>query len=151
MEVDFYQLLREEMLPIIESTMISVRQKINKNNRKFCMEIFGYDFMVDKNLRPWLIEVNTNPCLEESNQLLRQLIPRMLDDAFKLTIDVMFPPKTPEQIAAAVTDEGEPTQATASKQPAVFSVPGRPDNENLWGEQPFYILRVPGCVVVQGS
>ena len=43
MEVDFYQLLREEMLPIIESTMISVRQKIDKNNRKFCMEIFGYE------------------------------------------------------------------------------------------------------------
>ena len=47
--------------------MMSVRQKINKNNRKFCLEIFGYDFMVDNELRPWLIEVNTNPCLEESN------------------------------------------------------------------------------------
>ena len=31
------------------------------------MEIFGYDFMVDSVMRPWLIEVNTNPCLEESN------------------------------------------------------------------------------------
>ena len=81
--------------------MMSVRQKINKNNRKFCLEIFGYDFMVDSELRPWLIEVNTNPCLEESNQLLRYLIPRMLDDAFKLTLDVMFPPKTAAQIAEA--------------------------------------------------
>jgi hypothetical protein len=48
LDVDFHQLLREGMLPIIEQTMMSVRQKINKNNRKFCMEIFGYDFMVDK-------------------------------------------------------------------------------------------------------
>lgn len=47
LEVDFYQILKEDMLPIIESTMMSVRQKINKNNRKFCMEIFGYDFMID--------------------------------------------------------------------------------------------------------
>ena len=47
--------------------MMSVRQKLNKNQRKFCMEIFGYDFMVDSVMRPWLIEVNTNPCLEESN------------------------------------------------------------------------------------
>lgn len=70
-EFDFYDLLRDEMVPIIETTMMSVRQKINKNNRKFCMEIFGYDFMVDAELRPWLIEVNTNPCLEESNALLR--------------------------------------------------------------------------------
>ena len=70
-DLDFYDLLRDEMVPIIETTMMSVRQKINKNNRKFCMEIFGYDFMVDAELRPWLIEVNTNPCLEESNALLR--------------------------------------------------------------------------------
>ena len=56
------------------------------------MEILGYDFMVDSDLKPWLIEVNTNPCLEESNQLLREFIPRMLDDAFKLTLDVVFPP-----------------------------------------------------------
>ena len=67
LDVDFHSLLRENMLPIIEQTMMSVRQKINKNNRKFCMEIFGYDFMVDKQMNPWLIEVNTNPCLEESN------------------------------------------------------------------------------------
>ncbi len=46
-DFDFYRLLRDEMVPIIETTMMSVRQKINKNNRKFCMEIFGYDFMVD--------------------------------------------------------------------------------------------------------
>lgn len=44
---DFYALLRDGMLPIIENTLTSVRQKINKNGRKFCMEIFGYDFMVD--------------------------------------------------------------------------------------------------------
>ena len=74
--------------------MMSVRQKINKNNRKFCMEIFGYDFMVDNKMQPWLIEVNTNPSLEESSTLLRKLIPRMLDDAFKITLDVMFPPKS---------------------------------------------------------
>ena len=48
--------------------------------------------MIDKDLKPWLIEVNTNPCLEESSALLKQLVPRMLDDAFKLTLDVIFPP-----------------------------------------------------------
>ena len=27
-------------------------------------EIFGYDFMVDEDFKVYLIEVNTNPCLE---------------------------------------------------------------------------------------
>lgn len=67
------------------------------------MEIFGYDFIVDSELKTWLIEVNTNPCIEESSGLLKMLVPRMIgilfnnikkDDAFKLTLDVVFPPKT---------------------------------------------------------
>lgn len=48
--------------------------------------------MIDEALRPWLIEINTNPCLEETSALLRSLLPRMIDDAFKLTLDVYFPP-----------------------------------------------------------
>jgi D-alanine-D-alanine ligase-like ATP-grasp enzyme len=34
------------------------------------MEIFGYDFILDSDLKTWLIEVNTNPCIEESSPLL---------------------------------------------------------------------------------
>jgi Tubulin-tyrosine ligase family len=66
---------------------------LNSQNRKFCMEIFGYDFIIDSDLQPWLIEVNTNPCLEESSTLLKVLLPRMVDDALKLTVDLVFPPK----------------------------------------------------------
>lgn len=38
-------------------------KKLNEHNRKFTFEIFGYDFMIDETGHPWLIEVNTNPCL----------------------------------------------------------------------------------------
>jgi hypothetical protein len=34
--------------------------------------------MVDADLKVWLIEVNTNPCLEESSPILEELLPRML-------------------------------------------------------------------------
>ena len=49
-------------------------------------------------MKPWLIEVNTNPCLEESSTLLKVLIPRMIDDALKLTVDVIFPQKKKDEI-----------------------------------------------------
>ena len=62
----------------------------NKNERKNCFEIFGYDFIIDEIYNPWLIEVNTNPCIEESSPMLEAYLPRMLDDAFKLTIDKLF-------------------------------------------------------------
>ena len=48
--------------------------------------------MIDSNEHLWLLEVNNNPCLEESSSLLKKLLPRMINDMFKLTIDILFPP-----------------------------------------------------------
>lgn len=57
---------------------------------KSTFELLGYDFIIDENLNMYLIEVNTNPCLEESNQLLKNLLPRMLDDMFNIVMDPLF-------------------------------------------------------------
>ena len=54
--------------------------------------MFGFDYLIDADFNTWLIEVNTNPCLEESSTLLKKLIPRMINDAFKLSLDELFPP-----------------------------------------------------------
>ena len=90
---NFYDIIKDEITRLITISLKSIEKVINSSNRKYCMEIFGYDFILDENLRPWLIEVNTNPCLEESSGLLKRLIPRMIDDCLKLTIDVIFPSK----------------------------------------------------------
>ena len=55
-------------------------------------EIFGLDFMIDSDFNTWLIEVNTNPCLELNAGLLNRLIPNMLEHSLRLTIDPLFPP-----------------------------------------------------------
>ena len=80
----------EDMKFIVSKTIDSVKCKLNQKKRKGCFELFGYDFMCDNDLTVWLIECNTNPCLDESSALLRRILPRMLDDAFKLTIDREF-------------------------------------------------------------
>jgi hypothetical protein len=48
--------------------------------------------MLDENFKVFLIEVNTNPCLELSAPLLARLIPTMLDNALKICVDPLFPP-----------------------------------------------------------
>ena len=48
--------------------------------------------MIDSNYNVWLIEVNTNPCLELSSKLLARIIPTMVEQTLKLTLDVIFPP-----------------------------------------------------------
>ena len=47
--------------------------------------------MLDADGHLWIIEVNTNPSIELASQWLKSIIPRMLDDAFKLTLDRIFP------------------------------------------------------------
>ena len=78
---------------IVELSMKSVKDKINPNKRNFCFEIFGYDFMMDVNLNVYLLEINTNPGLEISSPWIKAIVPRMVDDALRLTIDEIFIPK----------------------------------------------------------
>ena len=70
--------LVSQMKNLCIMSMQSVRKKLNPESLNYCMEIFGYDFIIDEQFKTWLIEVNTNPCLEESSKLLQMLIPRML-------------------------------------------------------------------------
>ena len=48
--------------------------------------------MIDDNFKVYLIEVNTNPCLELSSPLLARLIPSMVENALRLAVDPIFPP-----------------------------------------------------------
>ena len=83
--------------------------------------------MIDNTGNMWLIEVNTNPCLEESSPLLQKLIPRMLsndsknkysiDDGFRLTIDKIFPPPKLEMLNDLCNE---------------FAVPGYNNQDNLF-------------------
>jgi hypothetical protein len=82
-----------EMKDIIEISCRAVINKINTNNRKYSFEVFGYDFIMDSEFNVFLLEVNTNPGLEESSPLIKSLVPRMLDDALRLTIDDIYDTK----------------------------------------------------------
>lgn len=83
---------------IITISLLSVKNKLNANDRKYSFELFGYDFFIDQQFNVWLIEINTNPCIEESSPLLGMLIPRMIDDALKLSVDLIFPPQYSDEI-----------------------------------------------------
>ena len=89
-KINFRKDILEKIVKIIGITANIAKNKINEFNRKNCFEIFGYDFILDENYNPFLLEINTNPGYEESSPLIKMLVPRMIDDAFRLTIDKVF-------------------------------------------------------------
>ena len=93
--------VRKEIINKISEIILwsfnSVKKKINTLGVKGCFELFGFDFMFDADLNPFLIEINTNPGLEISSPLISKLVPRMIDDAFRLTIDKVFKTKYSEE------------------------------------------------------
>lgn len=48
--------------------------------------------MFDEDFKVYLIEVNTNPCLELGCPLLARLIPGMVENALRIVVDPLFPP-----------------------------------------------------------
>ncbi len=73
----------------------SVHGKIDPLKRKNGFELFGLDFMIDRYYKPWLIEINTNPCLETSCPLLARLMPEIIESVFRIAVDPIFPPPLP--------------------------------------------------------
>jgi len=55
--------------------------------------------MIDEDFKTYLIEVNTNPCLEITSTLLARLIPNMIENMLRyfkslnrIAIDPIYPP-----------------------------------------------------------
>ena len=87
------------MLPRIKDMVIdcflAATQNLNPLKREHCFELMGFDFMIDEDFRVWLIEVNTNPYFGVLNTAMPCFIDNLVDDTFKLTLDITFKPKTP--------------------------------------------------------
>ena len=116
---------REEIFPkiieIVKHSVLSVRNKININNLNYCFEIFGYDFMMDEDKNVYLIEINTNPGLEISSDIIAELVPRMIDNSLLLTVDELFPTEYSKE---CLNEKGQ----FKSK----YHVNGYKDEENMW-------------------
>lgn len=57
---------RESILPKIKDIVKWSVLSAGYLGRKNCIELFGYDFMIDNSLKPWLIEINSSPALDYS-------------------------------------------------------------------------------------
>ena len=103
---DFKEFMKEENIPLenfdkmiermkflVKISFKAVGSKLLRVTPVLCFEIFGYDFILDNDFNPWILEINNNPGLGISSPVIQKLVPRMIDDALRLTIDKVFETK----------------------------------------------------------
>jgi tubulin--tyrosine ligase len=78
------------MKSLARHSINSVEGKLRGEKSVFGFEIFGYDFLIDGQGKVWLIEVNTNPCLEFAGSLLSRIIWHMVDNSMRIAIDPLL-------------------------------------------------------------
>lgn len=69
---------------LIVTTMLSWP---SSGHREGSFEMLGLDIMLDEDLRPWLLEVNTNPGLHLLTGVVNEHHPKFVADMFKVIID----------------------------------------------------------------
>lgn len=70
---------------IIIKTLSSVTKVMMSDKR--CFELYGFDILIDANLRTWLLEVNGSPSMTANTPADKQLKVGILDDVFT-TLDL---------------------------------------------------------------
>ena len=61
--------------------MNSIRHKIQRKIGYF--GIYGYDFMIDENMKVWLIEINVNPAITCNTDVLVSSIPPAIEEGIR--------------------------------------------------------------------
>jgi hypothetical protein len=57
----------------VASQVTATAARFTRATPKLCYELFGFDVMMDKALKPWLLEVNVSPSLMGSSPLDRKI------------------------------------------------------------------------------
>lgn len=79
--VNTVELWRRICLLVVKS-LVAVNDRLA--NQPCAFEVFGYDVLIDADLRPWLLEVNSSPSLARENSLDVRVKNAMIRDTIQL-------------------------------------------------------------------
>jgi tubulin monoglycylase TTLL3/8 len=81
----FFEKIQPQMKKMVIKSLQSVQDMME--SRKNSFELFGYDFLIDDDFKPWLIEINSSPSMEYSTAITSRLVKAVLEDTVKVLVD----------------------------------------------------------------
>eukprot|EP01028_Stygiella_incarcerata_P000601 TRINITY_DN1089_c0_g1_i1.p2 TRINITY_DN1089_c0_g1~~TRINITY_DN1089_c0_g1_i1.p2 ORF type:complete len:718 (+),score=207.29 TRINITY_DN1089_c0_g1_i1:3793-5946(+) len=81
---------------IMRTAFESVRHRLERKAGFF--DLIGCDFMIDENLKVWLIEMNTNPAIMQTCPILKELLPPMIDETIRIVLEIWYKAKMRKKI-----------------------------------------------------
>ena len=76
-----YDVIIKSLLAVDGCVQQQLRKSNSKNN---CFELFGFDVMIDSDLKPWLVEVNLSPSLSCDSPLDMTIKANLVTDTFNM-------------------------------------------------------------------
>jgi hypothetical protein len=89
--------VRDHIFPTIKEltrySVLAAKESLCKSTFGKSFELLGYDYMINDQFQPSLIEINSNPSLEmQSGPLLMELMPKLVNDTIAVAVDPFFKP-----------------------------------------------------------
>ncbi|XP_060518271.1 tubulin glycylase 3A-like isoform X2 [Cylas formicarius] len=81
----WHEVIYPGMRESIVCTMLSSQDTMDRRPNTF--EIYGADFMVSEDFRPWLLEINCSPDLSYSTSVTSRLCAQCMEDIVKVVVD----------------------------------------------------------------
>jgi len=74
------------------------KNKLDKAHGTF--DLLGFDFMIDDNMKVWLIEINVNPALHTNCAVLKLLLPPVVSETLDIVLEIFMKRKARKSLSA---------------------------------------------------
>ncbi|XP_032903686.1 protein polyglycylase TTLL10-like [Amblyraja radiata] len=81
-----FTVFTKRMQQIITQCFIASKARLASKLGYF--DLLGCDIMIDQNFKVWLLEMNSNPSLQRNCEILKTVIPKVMNEALDLVLEI---------------------------------------------------------------